>query len=228
MPHENVLVVEDEEDISELIRYNLDKEGYRVACAASGEDALREARAEIPDLILLDLMLPGVDGLEVCRRLAADEKTHRIPVIMVTARGEEADIVTGLEMGAADYVTKPFSPRVLTARVRSVLRRTTAPPQAEDAAIRVHDIEIEPRRHAVKVAGEPVELTATEFKILSFLAKRPGWVFTRYQIVDGIRGPNYPVTERAIDVQIVALRRKLGKSGKLIETVRGVGYRFKE
>jgi two-component system phosphate regulon response regulator PhoB len=229
MAKESILVVEDEADIAELIRYNLDKEGYRVAWAETGEQALAAARDQRPDLILLDLMLPGLDGLEVCRHLSADEQTKAIPIIMVTARGEEADVVTGLELGAADYVTKPFSPRILTARVRSVMRRRTPKDrEAEDEPIRTHGIEIDPRRHHVAVDGESVELTATEFKILSFLAKRPGWVFTRYQIVDGVRGPNYPVTERAIDVQIVALRRKLKDAGALIETVRGVGYRFKE
>jgi two-component system phosphate regulon response regulator PhoB len=229
MANESILVVEDEADIAELIRYNLDKEGYRVAWAETGEQALTAAREQRPDLVLLDLMLPGLDGLEVCRQLSADEQTKAIPIIMVTARGEEADVVTGLELGATDYVTKPFSPRILTARVRAVIRRRApAAEQAEDGPIRTHGIEIDPRRHHVAVDGESVELTATEFKILSFLAKRPGWVFTRYQIVDGVRGPNYPVTERAIDVQIVALRRKLKDAGALIETVRGVGYRFKE
>ena len=229
MANESILVVEDEADIAELIRYNLDKEGYRVAWAETGEQALTAAREQRPDLVLLDLMLPGLDGLEVCRRLSVDDQTKAIPIIMVTARGEEADIVTGLELGAADYVTKPFSPRILTARVRSVMRRRApAAGQAEDEPIRTHGIQIDPRRHHVTVEGESVDLTATEFKILTFLARRPGWVFTRYQIVDGVRGPNYPVTERAIDVQIVALRRKLKDAGALIETVRGVGYRFKE
>ena len=229
MANESILVVEDEADIAELIRYNLDKEGFRVTCAETGEQALTAAREQQPDLVLLDLMLPGLDGLEVCRRLSNEEPTRSIPIIMVTARGEEADIVAGLELGAADYVTKPFSPRILTARVRSVLRRGTSTEQTDDDALtRLHGIEIDPRRHRVLVEGETVELTATEFKILAFLAKRPGWVFTRYQIVDGIRGANYPVTERAIDVQVVALRRKLGSAGQLIETVRGVGYRFKE
>jgi two-component system phosphate regulon response regulator PhoB len=147
---------------------------------------------------------------------------------MVTARGEEADVVTGLELGAEDYLTKPFSPRVLVARVRAVLRRRGSEPVADDAVIRSHGIEIHPGRHQVTVDEAPIELTATEFKILHFLAKRPGWVFTRYQIVDGIRGPNYPVTERSVDVQVVALRRKLGERGEAIETVRGVGYRFCE
>jgi two-component system alkaline phosphatase synthesis response regulator PhoP len=228
MAHETILVIEDEEDILELIRYNLDREGYRVVCAESGEKGLEIARRQRPDLVLLDLMLPGLDGLEVCKRMKADSSIAALPIVMVTARGEEADVVTGLELGAEDYVTKPFSPRVLVARVRAVLRRRREAPVDDTAVIRTHDIEIHPGRHTVSIGGEVVDLTATEFKILHFLAKRPGWVFTRYQIVDGIRGPNYPVTERSIDVQIVALRRKLGERGAVIETVRGVGYRFTE
>jgi two-component system phosphate regulon response regulator PhoB len=228
MAHETILVIEDEEDILELIRYNLEREGYRVVCAESGEKGLEIARRQRPDLLLLDLMLPGLDGLEVCKRLKTDSSIATLPIVMVTARGEEADVVTGLELGAEDYVTKPFSPRVLVARVRAVLRRRRETPVDDTAVIRTHDIEIHPGRHTVSLEGTAIDLTATEFKILHFLAKRPGWVFTRYQIVDGIRGPNYPVTERSIDVQIVALRRKLGERGAIIETVRGVGYRFTE
>jgi two-component system phosphate regulon response regulator PhoB len=228
MAHETILVIEDEEDILELIRYNLDREGYQVVCAESGEKGLEIARRQRPDLLLLDLMLPGLDGLEVCKRLKTDGAVANLPIVMVTARGEEADVVTGLELGAEDYVTKPFNPRVLIARIRAVLRRRREIPVDDDAVIRTHGIEIHPGRHVVSVDGAAIDLTATEFKILHFLAKRPGWVFTRYQIVDGIRGPNYPVTERSIDVQIVALRRKLGERGAAIETVRGVGYRFSE
>jgi two-component system phosphate regulon response regulator PhoB len=228
MAHESILIIEDEEDIAELIRYNLEREGYRVVHAESGERGLEMVRRQRPDLVLLDLMLPGIDGLEVCKRVRADVAGAQTPIIMVTARGEEADVVTGLELGAEDYLTKPFSPRVLVARVRAVLRRRGSEPVADDAVIRSHGIEIHPGRHQVTVDEAPIELTATEFKILHFLAKRPGWVFTRYQIVDGIRGPNYPVTERSVDVQVVALRRKLGERGEAIETVRGVGYRFCE
>jgi two-component system phosphate regulon response regulator PhoB len=228
MPGETILAVEDEDDIAELIRYNLEREGYRVVTTSTGEAALQEAVRRVPNLVLLDLMLPGVDGLEVCRRLKGDNRTANIPVIMVTARGEEADVVAGLELGADDYVVKPFSPRVLLARTRTVLRRRHEKPDDETATLTIHGIQIHPGRHEVRVDGTPVELTATEFKILHFLARRPGWVFTRYQIVDGIRGPNYPVTERSVDVQIVALRKKLEPYGKLIETIRGVGYRFKE
>jgi two-component system phosphate regulon response regulator PhoB len=228
MAHETILVVEDEPEILELVRYNLEKQGYRVACAASGEEALRMVRAEVPDLIVLDLMLPGVDGMEVCRNLKRQSATEAVPIVMLTAKGDETDVVAGLELGADDYVTKPFSPRVLVARLRAVLRRKAAEPIAETAAIRIHDLVIDPGRHEVLVRGKPVELTATEFRVLHVLAQRPGWVFTRYQIAGSIHGGDLIVTDRSIDVQIVGLRKKLGSAGRCIETVRGVGYRFKE
>lgn len=224
----HVLAIEDETDIQELLRYNLTKEGYRVTLAASGEEGLRLARSEMPDLILLDLMLPGMDGLEVCRRLLATEATRSIPIIMLTAKGEEADIVTGLELGAADYITKPFSPKVLVARIRAVLRRQPEAEAATEEVIKIHDLVIHPGRHEVLVQGQPVDLTITEFRLLQLLARRPGWVFTRSQIVNRVHGEDYPVTERSVDVQIVGLRKKLGPAGRYIETVRGVGYRFKD
>ena len=228
MPKEKILVVDDEEDILELLRFNLSREAYQVLCAVSGEEALRLVPSEIPSLIVLDLMLPGIDGLEVTRRLKNDPKAKSIPIVMLTAKGEEADIVTGLELGADDYITKPFSPRILVARVRAVLRRKVKGPVEEASAFQIHDLVIHPGRHEVLVSGEPVQLTFTEFAILNYLARRPGWVFTRFQIVDAVRGEDYPVTDRSVDVQIVGLRRKLGPAGKFIETVRGVGYRFKE
>lgn len=229
MKKQTILVVDDEEDILELVRHSLARDGYQILCADSGEKALQEARSRLPDLILLDLMLPGMDGLDVCRALRGEAATRQTPIIMLTARGEDADIVSGLELGADDYVTKPFAPRVLAARVRAVLRRRAAPVEDEDTAlVKIHDIVIHPGRHEVLVKGKPVELTHTEFRLLHFLARRPGWVFTRYQIVDAVRGENYPVTERSVDVQVVGLRRKLGPCGSYIETVRGVGYRFKE
>lgn len=226
-PH--VLVIEDEESILELIRYNLLKEGYRVTTATSGEFGLRQARDLHPDLVVLDLMLPGMDGLEVCRVLKSAPETSTLPVVMISARGEEKDIVRGLELGADDYVTKPFSPKVLAARVNAVLRRGPRDKRlGEQEVIEIHGITIDPVRFQVYLAETPLALTFTEFKVLHFLARHPGWVFTRYQIVDAVRGEDYAVTERAVDVQIVGLRKKLGELGALVETVRGVGYRFKE
>ena len=225
-----VYVVDDEEDILDLVEYNLEKERFLVERFTTGEDVLYEIKRKKPDLILLDLMLPGMDGLEVCKTLKKDTEFQSIPIIMLTAKGEESDIITGLELGADDYIPKPFSPKVLIARAKAVLRRkdTTGVQPAESEAVKIHDISIHPGRHEIKVDGEMVDLTYTEFSLLYFLAKRPGWVFTRYQIVDALRGEDYPVTERAVDVQIVGLRKKLGKAGKYVETVRGVGYRFRE
>jgi two-component system alkaline phosphatase synthesis response regulator PhoP len=228
MAKEHILVVEDEEDILELLRYNLAKEGFRVTGALTGEEAVRAARSTPPDLIVLDLMLPGMDGLTVCRELKMDAKTRDAPIIMLTAKGEEADIVAGLELGADDYVTKPFSPRVLLARLRAVLRRRRTEAAPVSDALVLHEMTINPGRHEVLVQGHPVDLTATEFRLLHFLARRPGWVFTRAQIVQGVQGEDYSVSDRAVDVQIVGLRKKLGPAGKYIETVRGVGYRLKE
>lgn len=228
MAKQKILIVDDEEDILELLRFNLTREGYHVIPATTGEETLRLASTETPDLILLDLMLPGIDGLAVAKHLKNDEKTRDIPIIMLTAKGEEADIVTGLELGADDYITKPFSPRVLVARVRSVLRRRKKEPIKNGSVYRIHDLVIHPGRREVWVKDQSVELTFSEFGILNFLVKRPGWVFTRSQIVDAVRGDDYYVTDRSVDVQIVGLRKKLGPAGKYIETVRGVGYRFKD
>lgn len=227
MANENILIVDDEEDVLELVRYNLDRSGYQVQTASSGEEALTKARKKLPDLVILDLMLPGIDGLEVCRQLKRDAKTDHIPIIMLTAKGEEADIVTGLELGADDYVTKPFSPKVLNARVRRILHRA-ASRDLEQPPMKTRDLTIDPGRREVLVKGKSVSLTFTEFNILYALAKRPGLVLSRYQIIDSIHGDDYLVTDRAVDVQIVSLRRKLGPCGTYIETVRGVGYRFKD
>jgi two-component system phosphate regulon response regulator PhoB len=228
MNRATILAVDDEEDILELIDYNLSKEGYDVSTVSSGEDALKRARELAPNLIVLDLMLPGIDGLEVCRRIKGDAKTASIPIIMLTAKSDEADIVTGLELGADDYITKPFSPRVLIARIRTVLRRKEGERTDESSVLKIRNLTIDPTRHEVLLAGNAIALTAGEFNILHFLARHPGWVFTRQQIIEGIKGADYPVTDRAIDVQIVSLRKKLGSSGNFIETVRGVGYRIKE
>ena len=228
MAEEKILIVDDEEDILELVGYNLAREGYKIIKALSGEEALRLSRSEMPNLIILDLMLPGIDGLEVLKRLKKDLKTINIPTILLTAKGEESDIVAGLELGADDYITKPFSPQILLARIRAVLRRQLEESVDFQAVIQIHDFEIHPGRRSVKVNGNSVELTFTEFQTLFLLARRPGWVYTRTQIVDSIRGDDYPVTDRSVDVQIAGLRKKLGTHGHYVETVRGVGYRFKE
>jgi two-component system, OmpR family, alkaline phosphatase synthesis response regulator PhoP len=228
MPKERILVVEDEQDILELVRYNLARENYHVFCAVSGEEALRIIASQPLDLIVLDLMLPEMDGLEVTRRLKKNPRTQNIFIVMLTAKGSEADIVTGLEMGADDYITKPFSPRVLLARIKAVIRRARDEKSEDNAVIQVHDLTIHPGRREVRSGETPVTLTYTEFQVLYLLARRPGWVFTRFQIVDAVRGDDYPVTDRSVDVQIVGLRKKLGACGKYIQTVRGVGYRFKE
>jgi two-component system phosphate regulon response regulator PhoB len=228
MTKERILVVDDEEDLLELVNYNLTKDGFVVTCAATGEQALKEAQTSLPDLIVLDLLLPHVDGLEVCRLLKNDASTRHIPIIMLTAKSEESDVVTGLEFGADDYIAKPFSPRVLIARIKAVLRRKLDEPADEGKAVRIHEILIHPGRHEVLVAGEPLKLTYTEFRLLHFLASRPGWAYTRAQIVDAVKGEDYPVTERSVDVQVTGLRKKLGFYGSYVETVRGVGYRFKK
>jgi two-component system phosphate regulon response regulator PhoB len=228
MSRERILVVDDEEDLLELVNYNLSREGYRVETVATGEAALAAARRHLPDLIVLDLLLPNVDGLEVCRLLKSDPQTKGIPVIMLTAKSEESDMVTGLELGADDYMTKPFSPRVLLARIKAMLRRKAKPTANDDDAIRVRELMIHPGRHEVMIEGKPLDLTFTEFRLLQFLAKKPGWAYSRAQIVDAVKGEDYPVTERSVDVQVAGLRKKLGNFGHYVETVRGVGYRFKE
>lgn len=230
MAKETILIVDDEEDILQLIRYNLEKEGYRVLSTTSGEQALIEAKRHLPNLLILDLMLPGVDGIEVCTQLRAYEETKLIPILMVTAKSEESDIITGLEVGADDYITKPFSPKVLVARVRSILRRSRRNPLAGDREpiVEIHDIRIDTAKHEVMIAGTAISLSVTEFSILEFLARNPGRVFSRNQIIGAVKGEDYPVTERSVDVQILGLRKKLGDLGHIIETIRGIGYRMKE
>jgi two-component system phosphate regulon response regulator PhoB len=229
MSKETILIVDDEEDILELIKFNLKGEGYNILQAMTGEEAIKIAKQSGPDLMVLDLMLPGIDGLEVTRYLKNNDATTDIPIVMLTAKGEESDIITGLELGANDYISKPFSPRELTARIRAILRRRQK--NNADAPVRVRqegDMVIDRAKHRVSIEGKIVELTLSEFELLSFLAEKKGWVFTRGQIVDAIHGENYAVTERSIDVIIVGLRKKLGSYSSCIETVRGVGYRFKE
>jgi len=228
MPNERILVVEDEDDILELIVYNLEREGYQVIAVQSGEEGLLKAHEHKPDLILLDIMLPSMSGLDVCKNLKSDSSTSHIPVVIVSARGEEADIVAGLEVGADDYVTKPFSPRILIARTRAVLRRRSGTLVPENQTVELHELKIDPVKHEVTDGKTPLTLTATEFRILHFLARHPGWVFTRHQIVNAVHGSDYPVTDRSIDVQVAGLRKKLGSLADYLETVRGIGYRMKE
>ncbi len=226
----SLLIVEDEQDLLELLRYNLQREGYEVRTASTGEQGLQQVRANPPDLVLLDLMLPAMDGLEVCRAIKSRSETADIPIIMLTAKGEEADIVRGLELGADDYVVKPFSPRVLLARIAAVMRRAEGAEASTDGRpiIQVSGIRIDRDRHEVRIEDRRIDLTATEFKLLVLLAERPGRVFTRQQIIDSIHEGFAAVTDRSVDVQVVSLRRKLGEAGELIETVRGVGYRFRD
>lgn len=221
-------VIEDEADISKLIQYNLSLEGFEVICSYSGEAGLQSIEQYKGDLVLLDLMLPGIDGLQLCRKLKANPNTANIPVIMVTARGEEEDIVKGLDWGAEDYITKPFSPKVLIARVKAVFRRLEQGPPKKDNIIEIRTLSLHPGKHEVRVSGEKISLTPSEFQILHLLVRRPGWVFTRSQIVDAIRGRGYAVTDRTIDFQLVGLRKKLSVVAEDIETVRGIGYRFRE
>lgn len=228
MSRQSILIIEDDDDIAELVRYNLAKEGFAVEVAGTGEEGLKKLRQELPAIILLDLMLPGIDGFEVCQTVRKQNSSAHVPIIMMTAKGEESDVVAGLELGADDYIVKPFSPRLLVARVRAVLRRKSREVSDEQTPISVRGISIHPGRHEVRINQKSVDLTHLEFRVLYFLASRPGWVYTRYQIVNEIRGEEYPVTDRAVDVMIVGLRRKLGVAGELIETVRGVGYKFKE
>ena len=223
-----VLLVEDEEDIREMVHFNLFKERYKVLLASDGQAALDIATNENPDLIVLDVMIPKVDGFEVCRTLKKDIETKKIPIIMLTAKGEEEDVIKGLEVGADDYITKPFSPKVLLARIKAVLRRTKTVLKGSKSVFTINDLKIDHLKRKTFIKDKEINLTYTEFQILHLLAQKSGWVFTRGQIVDSIRGENHAITDRSVDVQIVNLRKKMGEQGNMIETVRGVGYRFKE
>jgi two-component system phosphate regulon response regulator PhoB len=226
-----ILVIEDDPDIRELLEHSLGKEGWTIIQAPDGEEGLARLPSANPDCVVLDIMLPGIDGLEVLRRIKALSGTKRLPVIMTTAKGEEADVVTGLELGAEDYVIKPYSPKVLVARIRAALRRTVdlpSHPFRNETQISKGNLRLDSGRHEVWIGERKVELSATEFAILEFLLRNPGWVFSRSQIIDAVKGRDYPVTDRAVDVQILSLRRKLGEGSDCIETVRGVGYRLKD
>jgi two-component system phosphate regulon response regulator PhoB len=229
MSDETIWVIEDEEDIMALIFYTLAKEGFTVVGFSSGEEMLAKYEAGHPDLFILDVMLPGIDGFTICKRIKNNQRTNLHPVIMLTAKGEDGDIVVGLNLGADDYITKPFSPRVLVARVKAVLRRRReqSPGEPREEMVSHGDLTIDLTRHEIRVAGTPLPLTATEFRILTFLANKPGWVFSRNQIIRAVHDGNTAVTDRTVDVQIVALRKRLGTSQNCIETVRGIGYKFK-
>jgi DNA-binding response OmpR family regulator len=221
-----ILVIDDEKDLIELVRYNLEKEGFDVIAATDGQLGLDVVRKHRPDLVVLDLMMPGLDGLQVCQQLRNDPRAGRIPVIMLTAKATEADRIVGLELGADDYITKPFSPREVVARIKAVLRRTASqsnPPQV----IRSADLTIDLSGHEVSYRGQRIALTATEFRILEFLASRPGRVFSRDEIIDAALGNEQAVFDRTVDVHITAIRRKLGSGADQIETVRGFGYKFR-
>jgi len=222
-----VLVIDDEKDLIELVSYNLGKEGFEVSGALDGESGLAVAGRDLPDIVIVDLMLPGIDGLEVCRRLRSEKRTAHIPIIMLTAKSSESDRVVGLELGADDYVTKPFSPRELAARVKAVLRRTSAE-VAPSEILRRGPLTIDLTRREVSYKGERIVLTATEFRLLHFFADHPGQVFSRGALIDGALGREVSVVERTIDVHVTALRKKLADCGDWIETVRGFGYRFND
>ena len=228
MARTKIIVIEDEPDIQEIITYNLKREGYQVAAVRDGREGLTLVRNQAPALVILDLMLPGMDGLSVCQQLRADPLTRDVPIIMVSAKGEESDVVIGLGLGADDYVPKPFSPRELLARVKAVLRRTSAREAPAAERIVIKDLSIDVMRHEVKVAGELLKLTATEFKILHQLASQPGRAFSREQLLNRALGEGVVVVDRNIDVHIRAVRKKLGQCADMIQTIRGVGYRFLE
>ncbi|MGH0033007.1 MAG: response regulator [Myxococcota bacterium] len=222
---ERILVVDDEPDLLELVRVNLRQAGYEVETAETGREALASLRRGAPELMVLDLMLPDLSGTEVCRQVRQDPELAGLPVIMLTAKADEVDRVVGLELGADDYVTKPFSPRELVLRIRAVLRRR-APEAPADRALEHGALRIEPDRHRCFVEQSEVELTAKEFELLRSLMQRPGRVMTRDQLLDEVWGTDIAVTSRTIDTHLKRLREKLGPASDLIETVRGVGYRF--
>lgn len=219
-----VLVVDDEIDLLEIIEFNLEKEGFIVKCVKSGEEALKAVISFKPDVVILDLMLPGIDGYETCKAIRQNPATSSVVIIMLTAKGEDSDIITGLEIGADDYIVKPFSPKVLIARIRATSRKQAR--SLKKDLIKVHSMVIDPNQHSIFVNNKKIDVTANDFELLLLFASEPGQVFTRQQIIESLRGENYAITERAVDVQIVGLRRKLGKAGKYIETIHGVGYRF--
>ncbi|HXG09778.1 MAG TPA: response regulator [Gemmataceae bacterium] len=226
MAREKILIVEDEPSLTEVLSYNLQREGYEAIVASDGPEGLRKAQTLLPDLIILDLMLPGRDGLEVCRDLRASHRTAGIPILMLTAKAEETDQVIGFAVGADDYVTKPFSVKVLLQRIKALVRRTGGP-ELPGEVIEVCGIRLDKRGHRVTLDGQPVPLTPTEFRLLEALMRQPGRAFTRHDLME-VAMSDAIVLERTVDVHIKSLRRKLGAAGSCIETVRGVGYRCRE
>jgi len=227
MARPRILIIEDERALTDVLSYNLQREGYDVVVAHDGQEGLRKAQMQLPDLVILDLMLPGLDGLEVCRELRGGERTRHLPLLMLTAKAEETDQLVGFSMGADDYVTKPFSVKVLLQRIKALQRRTEAGADAGEV-IEHLGVRIDRVRHKVSSGGREVDLTPTEFRLLECLVRQPGRAFTRPQLMDVAIGEGAVVLERTIDVHIKTLRRKLGEEGDYIETVRGVGYRFRE
>lgn len=225
--NKKILIIEDDKDIRDLISFNLSKNGYKTILSRDGEKGIKKAKNEKPDLVLLDLMLPGIHGLDVCKILKTDSSLNKLSIIMLTALGQEEDIIKGLEVGADDYITKPFSFKILFARIKSVLRRKKTKESSNKGPINLYGVKIDPQTRQVIINENELKLTFTEFQILYLLASHPGWVFTRYQIINKIRSDNNSVTDRSVDFQIVGLRKKMNNLGKLIETIRGVGYRFK-
>ncbi len=226
---QKIVVIEDEPDILEVVEYNLSREGFQVITATTGDRGLDAVSREAPDLVLLDLFLPGIDGIEVCRKIKMDPMTQRIPIIMVSAKGEESDIVLGLGVGADDYVTKPFRPKELIARVKAVLRRGSLRAEGTGSERLVHgELSVDGARHEVRVKQKAVIFTATEFRLLHLLASHPGRVFTRDQLVSRVIGGGAAVIDRNIDVHIRSIRKKLGHLRNMIGTIRGVGYRFQD
>lgn len=227
MAQQTILIIEDERPIAELLSYNLKREGFEVTTAGDGQEGLRRATTQLPDLVILDLMLPVIEGLEVCRQLRNSARTRDIPILMLTARGEEVDEIVGFQLGADDYVTKPFKLKPLIQRIKALLRRKQAPePTGDNAAC--HGIEIDRAHHRATVDGIELKLTPTEFKLLWALLRQPGRAFNRQELMEACMGDDSLVLERTIDVHVKSLRQKIGEKADLIETVRGVGYRFRE
>ncbi len=227
MPKTKILLIEDDRSLADVLAYNLKQAGYEVIVARDGQDGLSQAQLKQPEVVLLDLMLPVIDGLEVCKRLRADPATRDTLILMMTARAEESDQIVGFALGADDYVTKPFSVRVVLERVKALLRRRGMDLESEDV-VACQGIIVDRVRHRVTAAGQALPLTRSEFKLLDTLIRQPGRVFDRTELIDAALGEDTMVMERTIDVHIRALRRKLGDQADVIETVRGVGYRFRD